>query len=244
MPQAQQGFTISNTAQLIDGVVATADLADGAVTEAKQTLADNTTGNVSITKHGYAPKAPNDATKFLDGSGAFDTVKESDLVLTDITTNDVSTTKHGLVPKAPNDTSKFLRGDATWDSPSQAYATGAILIASLDTEYDTTTSLTYELAKEIRMARAGVVNVKFSLKKGINNISGRIYVNGGAIGTERTETTGSYVEYSEDITVALGDLVQLYVKNAACCDAKFYKNFRIYAAANEVATGVQDLNLA
>ena len=45
----------------------------GAVVEADQTLADNTTNNVSTTKHGYAPKAPNDATKFLDGTGAYTT---------------------------------------------------------------------------------------------------------------------------------------------------------------------------
>lgn len=42
-----------------------------AVVEADQTLADNTTGNVSTSKHGYAPKAPNDATKYLDGTGAY-----------------------------------------------------------------------------------------------------------------------------------------------------------------------------
>jgi hypothetical protein len=41
------------------------------VTEAMQTLADNTTGNVSASAHGYAPKAPNDATKYLDGTGAW-----------------------------------------------------------------------------------------------------------------------------------------------------------------------------
>lgn len=41
------------------------------VTEAMQVLADNTTQDVSIAKHGYAPKAPNDATKFLDGTGAY-----------------------------------------------------------------------------------------------------------------------------------------------------------------------------
>lgn len=32
---------------------------------------DNTDLNVSITKHGLTPKAPNDATKFLDGTGAY-----------------------------------------------------------------------------------------------------------------------------------------------------------------------------
>lgn len=88
------------------------------ITEAQQNLADNTTADVSTTKHGYAPKAPNDATKFLDGTGAWDTVKDSDLSTSDITTNDVSTTKHGFVPKAPNDTTKFLRGDASWAAAS------------------------------------------------------------------------------------------------------------------------------
>jgi hypothetical protein len=32
---------------------------------------DNTTGDVSTTKHGYTPKAPNDVTKFLNGLGAW-----------------------------------------------------------------------------------------------------------------------------------------------------------------------------
>lgn len=43
----------------------------GKVTEAMQVLANNTTGNVSTTKHGYAPILPNDATKYLDGTGAW-----------------------------------------------------------------------------------------------------------------------------------------------------------------------------
>lgn len=34
-------------------------------------MSDVTTNNVSTTKHGFAPKAPNDATKFLDGTGAW-----------------------------------------------------------------------------------------------------------------------------------------------------------------------------
>ena len=46
-------------------------IASGVVTEAMQVLADNTTQNVSTSKHGYVPKAPNDATKFLNGTGAW-----------------------------------------------------------------------------------------------------------------------------------------------------------------------------
>lgn len=40
-------------------------------TEADLSIADNTTANVSTTAHGFAPKLPNDATKYLDGTGAW-----------------------------------------------------------------------------------------------------------------------------------------------------------------------------
>lgn len=46
-----------------------------AVVEADITLADNTTNDVSTTKHGFVPKAPNDATKYLDGTGAWAVVQ-------------------------------------------------------------------------------------------------------------------------------------------------------------------------
>ena len=88
------------------------------VTDANLSTTDVTTNDVSTSKHGFAPKAPNDGTKFLDGTGAYDTVKDSDLSLSDITTNNVSTTAHGFTPKAPNDTTKFLRGDGTWAAPA------------------------------------------------------------------------------------------------------------------------------
>lgn len=39
--------------------------------EAGLTLSDNTTNDVSITKHGFAPKAPNDTTKFLRGDATW-----------------------------------------------------------------------------------------------------------------------------------------------------------------------------
>ncbi len=96
----------------------TADVKAASITEAMQVLADNTTQDVSTTKHGYAPKAPNDATKFLDGTGAWDTVKDSDLSTSDITTNDVSTSKHGFAPKLPNDATKYLDGTGAYTVPT------------------------------------------------------------------------------------------------------------------------------
>ena len=45
---------------------------DGAaIVEAAVTLADNVTNDVSITKHGFAPKAPNDTAKFLRGDATW-----------------------------------------------------------------------------------------------------------------------------------------------------------------------------
>lgn len=49
----------------------TASIKAGSVTEAMQVLADNTTNNVSITAHGYVPKAPNITTQFLRGDGTW-----------------------------------------------------------------------------------------------------------------------------------------------------------------------------
>jgi len=43
------------------------------VVEGDLILVDVTTDNVSTSAHGFAPKAPNDSTKFLDGTGAYST---------------------------------------------------------------------------------------------------------------------------------------------------------------------------
>lgn len=49
----------------------TLDPAWGDVHDSDLSLSDITTNDVSITKHGFAPKLPNDVTKFLDGTGAY-----------------------------------------------------------------------------------------------------------------------------------------------------------------------------
>jgi hypothetical protein len=46
---------------------------DQTISDATISMSDITTNNVSISKHGFAPKLPNDATKYLDGTGAFST---------------------------------------------------------------------------------------------------------------------------------------------------------------------------
>lgn len=66
--------TVTTNANLsgdVSSVGNTTTIGAGKVTEAMQVLADNTTQDVSTSKHGYAPKLPNDATKYLDGTGAY-----------------------------------------------------------------------------------------------------------------------------------------------------------------------------
>lgn len=93
------------------------------------TFTDNTTGNISSTKHGFAPKSPADATQFLNGAAtpAFAQVKGSDLSMSDVTTNNVSNTAHGFAPKNPNDATKFLDGTGAYSTPAGSGATAAQL---------------------------------------------------------------------------------------------------------------------
>jgi hypothetical protein len=62
---------ISDSQTLTNKTIAGANNTISGITEAMQSTSDVTTLNVSTTKHGYAPKAPNDATKYLDGTGAY-----------------------------------------------------------------------------------------------------------------------------------------------------------------------------
>lgn len=66
--------TVTTNANLTGDVTSSGNvttIGSGKVTEGMQILIDNTTQDVSTSKHGYAPKAPNDITKYLDGTGAY-----------------------------------------------------------------------------------------------------------------------------------------------------------------------------
>lgn len=103
------------TAIAQNGAVTTAQPADADIS-----FTDVTTGNASSTEHGFAPKAPADATKFLNGAATpvYAQVKDSDLSTSDITTNNVSTSKHGFAPKLPNDATKYLDGTGAYSVPA------------------------------------------------------------------------------------------------------------------------------
>jgi len=105
------------------------------------------------------------------------------------------------------------------------------LLQSADTE-QTTNSTTYVLKKSIQVHRSGKYRVKFDLKDQyhINSTAyGRIYRNGIAWGTERSQNSnGAYVTYSEDVYFARGDTIDIYIKNGNASYTTYVRNFRIY----------------
>src|SRR5436190_4943561 len=107
-------LTIS-TGLTLTGTTLTAAGSGGTVTAvtASAPLASSggATPDISLT-------VPSDATKFLDGTGAFDTVKDSDLSTSNITTNNVTIAKHGFAPILPNDATKYLDGTGAYTVPA------------------------------------------------------------------------------------------------------------------------------
>jgi len=72
----------------------------------------------------------------------------------------------------------------------------------------------YTLAKEIQVLQGGIINTSFELRTGRDDerVYGKIYVNGIAVGTERSNKNDNWVIFNEDIPIQAGDKVQLYVK--------------------------------
>jgi hypothetical protein len=92
-------------------------------TDADLAVSDVTTNNVSTSAHGFAPKAPNDATKFLDGTGAF-SVPAGAVILT--TKGDILTfgTVQVRLPVGSNGQVLTSNSSATngvdWETPTVA----------------------------------------------------------------------------------------------------------------------------
>lgn len=113
-------------------------------------------------------------------------------------------------------------------------AAGDTLLKSDDAIVNTT-SISYVVKKSITVpagyTRDNEFRIKFSIRCDTSgyNVMGKIYVNGLAVGTQRTTTSNSYVEFSEDITdIQSGDNVELYLSVANAGRTCYAQNFRIY----------------
>lgn len=68
---------------------------------------------------------------------------------------------------------------------------------------------------ELQVYRAGDFRVRMYLENaaGLGLVYARLYVNGVAVGTERVRSSGQTAYYNEDITLAPGDSLQLYIRS-------------------------------
>ncbi len=118
--------------------------------------------------------------------------------------------------------------------PSATYfSTSTNLGVSADTA-SSSISGNYVKVKQISIYYPGQITVKFDIKVTSGDFYGRIYINGVAVGTERTGNSGSYATYSEDFQVNDGDMIQLYVKNSSGGNQTDYRNFRFYYDENVI----------
>jgi hypothetical protein len=93
----------------------------------------------------------------------------------------------------------------------QIIAGTTFTLASAPTER-TTLSTSYVKLKEVLMNFGGTATVTFSMYGGGGNNYGKIYRNDAPVGTERTSVSTDPIAYSEPITFAAGDKIQIYAK--------------------------------
>lgn len=92
---------------------------------------------------------------------------------------------------------------------------------------------TYVLAKKIQLPSGGVIQVLFDLWRSGGTAYGRIYKNGVAVGTERTTTSTTPVSWTENITFAANDTIELWIKNSGA-NSTYTQRFEL--AVNQALT--------
>lgn len=92
---------------------------------------------------------------------------------------------------------------------------------------------TYVLAKKIQLPSGGVIQVLFDLWCSSGAAYGRIYKNGVAVGTERTTTSTTPVSWTENITFAANDTIELWIKSSGT-NSTYTQRFEL--AVNQALT--------
>jgi hypothetical protein len=132
---------------------------------------------------------------------------------------------------------QFLKTNGAEANPSWATGTsiafGFVASDTLRWNNDTersTTSTSYVKLKEIKLNQdLPACRIKFDLKCSSNSSTAYaiIYKNGVAIGTECSNATTNYVNFSQDFTgFVSGDLIQIYAKNTQY--TTYVKNFALF----------------
>jgi len=94
---------------------------------------------------------------------------------------------------------------------SFAVTAGDNLLQRADTERSTSSN-SFVKAKEISVAMGGTYRILFDMKHTLasQGAEGQIFKNGVAFGTLRATSSTTYVNFTEDLVFAAGDLIQLF----------------------------------
>ena len=92
-----------------------------------------------------------------------------------------------------------------------AYPSSTIQLEDLPEE--TTVNAAYTKLKTILIGLSGTYTVTFELKRTVaGSANGKVYKNGAAHGTERSENAGNWTGFTENLAFTAGDLLQLYAQ--------------------------------
>lgn len=188
------------------------------VTDATITTTDVTTNNVSSTKHGWAPKSPADATKFLNGAAtpAYAAVKDSDLSLSDITTNNASASNHGFLKKLSNSASDVLTGDGNWTASS-----------SLSTQYSATAASTSGTEVAFTSLPSTKKQFTLTLEQVSTNGTGQLIVQLGSV-ADGGYVTANYKGQQANLSAAPTAISSGFAVNIASVAAGSYSGSLIF----------------
>ena len=120
----------------------------------------------------------------------------------------------------------------------QQYSAGNyILYASATARIETGT--TYNELKTVKISRGGTYTVSFDLANvspGTGNGKATIYKNGATYGTERTNS-GTILTYSENVTVASGDTIEIWAKTTPASTGAEVSNLLVMCAEEGLLNG-------
>jgi hypothetical protein len=121
-----------------------------------------------------------------------------------------------------------------------SYVAGDTLLNANDTEGSTTEG-SYAKRKSVQVPLTGTYRVKFDIKigAGATNAYGKIYVNDVSLGTERINTTDSYITYSQDFLLGPGSTISLWTRGEYGTQLMYWRNFRIYGTASSTPIFIQ-----
>ena len=122
------------------------------------------------------------------------------------------------------------------------HASGNYQIGVTETDLADVTGSTYVKQETKIIKQSGTLNVRVgALRDGaFNNGFIRIYKNGSAEGTERLVNTAGFVYWEEDVTVAVDDLIQIYVKSATAGQTKINWEFEFLVDSASVLQVASD----